>query len=117
MVQDCRWLATGQQLMCATEGTMTQGPYHDVTIMGYDAEAKGYKGYDADNSGMAPFVLVFKDNTWTFNYEFRMAGKPVKLRMTAFDLSRDGGSVKQEFSMGGGPWTLLGEGKVRKIGS
>jgi ketosteroid isomerase-like protein len=116
LVQDCRWFATGQQIICTTEGTLPPGPYHEVFVMGYDTEAKAYKGYDVDTSGMLPFTLVFKDNTWTFNYDFKLGGKPAKVRATAFDLARDGCSLKQELSIGGGAWTLVGEGKVHRIG-
>jgi hypothetical protein len=38
------------------------------------------------------------------------------VRATAFDLARDGCSLKQELSIGGGAWTLVGEGKVHRIG-
>jgi len=116
LVQDCRWFATGQQLICTTEGATPSGPYHEVFVIGYDTEAKAYKGYDVDNGGMLPFALAFKDNTWTWNYDFKVGGKPAKVRTTAFDLARDGASVKQELSTGGA-WTLLAEGKVHRIGS
>ncbi len=115
LVQDCRWLANGLHMMCATEGAMPPGPYHDIMVFGHDPEAKVYKGYDVDNSAMSPFTMTFKDNQWTWNYEFKMGGKPAKMRTTIYGGTRDGWSARQELSTGGA-WTLCSEGKATRIG-
>ena len=44
-----------------------------------------------------------------------MGGKPVKMRMTLFDLSKDGCSTRTEVAAGGGPFTVVGEGRARKL--
>ncbi len=114
---DCRWFASGQHVICTNEGTIPAGPYHEVFVMSYDTETKTYKGYDVDTAGITnPYTLTFKDNVWTFDYaNMKIAGKPFKLRVTLFDVAKDAFSVKQEFSTGGA-WTVVAEGKGRRIG-
>jgi hypothetical protein len=71
----------------------------------------------ADNTGMAsPFAIAFRNNTWTFDYDLKAGGKPVKLRTTMFDVAKDGCSFKQEMATGGGPFAVIGEGKAKKVG-
>ena len=84
-------------------------------MIGYNADAKAYTGYDVDNMGtFSPFTAVFKDNTWTISQELKVEGKPVKLRMTMYDLTNDSCSVKTEFSTGGA-WTVMAEGKSKRV--
>lgn len=116
MAMDCRWFAGGGNLFCAVDGTTPAGAYHDLMIFTYDADAKAFKGYDADNMGMAsPFALAFKKDTWTFDYDLKMAGKPAKLRLTLFDLAKDGCSFKQELATGGGALGMIAEGKAKRL--
>jgi ketosteroid isomerase-like protein len=113
---NCRWFPGGAHLICASEGTTPDGPYHEVTIYTYDAEAKAYRGFDTDNTGLAaPFGMVYGKGTWTFTYSLKAGGKPITMRMTLFDLSNDGCSFKQEVSTAGGPFTVVGEGKAKKL--
>jgi ketosteroid isomerase-like protein len=116
MTMDCRWFAGGSNLVCTADGMITSGGYHDVMVYSYDAGSKAYRGFDADNVGMGtPFALSFGNNTWTFLYDLRMDGKPVRMRMTLFDLSKDGCSIKQEISTAGGPFTLISDGTAKKL--
>ncbi len=113
---DCRWLSGGGQLICVSQGATPAGPYHEVALYTYDTEAKAYRGFDTDSTGMAaPFGIVYGKGTWTFTYNLRVGGKPVAMRMTIFDVTSDGCSFKQELSVGGAPLTLLAEGKGRKL--
>jgi len=117
MAMDCRWFAGGQHLFCTVDGPTPAGLYHDLMIFTYDAQAKALRGFDADNTGMAsPFAIAFRNNTWTFDYDLKAGGKPVKLRTTLFDVAKDGCSFKQEMAMGGGPFAVIGEGKAKKVG-
>jgi ketosteroid isomerase-like protein len=116
LTMDCRWQAGGTNLFCTVDGTLPGGPYHDVMIHTYDAAAKAYRGFDADNTGMAsPFGLSISKDAWTYTYDMKMDGKPVKVRSTIFNLSKDGYSFKQEVSVAGGPFTVIVEGAGRKL--
>ena len=113
---DCRWFMGGASLFCAVDGMTPAGPYHDLMIHVYDAEAKTYRGFDSDNTGMSnPFTLAFGKEGWTYSYEFKMNGKPVKMRMRLTDVTKDTCSYIQEVSTAGGPFTVISEGKGRKL--
>jgi ketosteroid isomerase-like protein len=113
---ECRWFVGGNGVLCKSQGAMPGGAaYHDFFMVGYNADAKGYTGFDVDNMGtFAPFSLTFKDNVWTINQELKADGKPVKLRLTMSDVTKDSCSMKTEFSTGGA-WTLMAEGKSKRV--
>ena len=113
---DCRWQAGGTNLFCTVDGTLPGGPYHDLMIHTYDPATKAYRGFDADNTGMAaPFGLSISKDAWTYAYDLKLDGKPVKMRMTMFNLSKDGCSFKQEVSVAGGPFAIVSEGTGKKL--
>jgi ketosteroid isomerase-like protein len=118
MSMDCRWFPGGSQVICVTRGATPAGPYHEVTFFTYDTEAKAYRGFDTDNTGLAsPFGVVYAKDTWVFTYNLKAGGKPVTMRMTIFDVTRDGCSFRQELSTGGGPFALIAEGRGKKLPS
>jgi ketosteroid isomerase-like protein len=113
----CRWFAGGQHLFCTVDGMTAAGVYHDLMVFTYDGEAKAYRGFDIDNTGMATqFAIAKATDAWTFNYDLKAGGKSAKMRMTLTDLTADSCSFKTEVAVGGGPFTLTGEGKAKKIG-
>jgi ketosteroid isomerase-like protein len=116
MIVDCRWFAGGTSMFCTTDGATPAGPYHDVMVYTYDAEARAYRGFDADSMGpAAPFLLTPSTDGWTFSYELKSGGKPLKLRLTLFNLSKDACSMKQEVATGGGPFVVVGEGTAQRL--
>jgi ketosteroid isomerase-like protein len=113
---DCRWFMGGGSLFCTVDGTTPAGPYHDLMIHVYDADAKTYRGFDSDNTGMSsPFTLSFGKDGWTYTYDLKMNGKLVKMRMMLTDVTKDTCSYKQEISAAGGPFTVISEGKGKKL--
>jgi ketosteroid isomerase-like protein len=113
---DCRWFSGGQHLFCTVDGSMPGGVYHDLMVFTYDGEAKAYRGFDIDNTGMATQFGVSAGKTaWTFSYDLKAEGKPVKMRMTLADMAADGCTFKQEMAFGGGPFTVFSEGSARKL--
>ena len=116
LAMECRWSPGGSNLLCANDGITPVGPYHEVMIFTYDADTKGYRGFDSDNTGLAsPFALVAGKDTWTFGYDLKVGGKTAKGRMTLYNLSNDGCQFKQEMSIGGGPFTPVAEGTGKKL--
>jgi ketosteroid isomerase-like protein len=113
---ECRWFVGGNGVLCKTQGAMPGGAaYHDFFMVGYNADAKTYTGYDVDNMGtFAPFTLAFKNNAWTINQELKADGKPMKIRMTMYDVTADSCSVKSEISTGGA-WTVMAEAKSKRV--
>jgi ketosteroid isomerase-like protein len=115
MAMDCRWFSGGQHLFCGLDGSTPGGPYHDLMVYTYDADAKAHRGFDIDSTGMATqFGVSLGKTEWAFTYDLKFGGKPVKMRMTLFDMTADGCRFKQELAAGGGPSTLIMEGSAKK---
>jgi ketosteroid isomerase-like protein len=116
MGMDCRWFAGGQHLFCTVDGVMPQGVYHDLMVFTYDGDAKAFHGFDIDNTGMATrFGLTVAKNTWAMLYDLKAGGKPFKMRMTLADMTAESCTFKQEMAMGGGAFSVVSEGKARKL--
>lgn len=116
MMMDCRWFAGGTNLFCTVDGMTPTGAYHDVMIYTYDADAKAFRGFDADSAGMAsPFALISSKDAWTFNYNLKAGGTPLRLRLTLYNLSKDACSFRQEVATAGGPFTVVGEGTAQRL--
>jgi ketosteroid isomerase-like protein len=113
---DCRWFSGGQHLFCTVDGSTPGGVYHDLMVFTYDGEAKAYRGFDIDNTGMATqFGVSPGKAAWTFRYDLKAEGKPVKMRMTLADMTADGCTFRQEMAAGGGPFAVISEGTAKKL--
>ena len=113
---DCQWFSGGFQVVCRSDGTTPAGPMQGLAVYGYDAEAKMYTAYGADNTGFGGLGKgSIQDKTWTYSFDFKVGGKPMKARSTIVEVSPTEVTLKDEFSAGGGPWALLGEGKATKV--
>jgi hypothetical protein len=97
-----------------TDGTGAMGELHEISVLGYDAEAKVYT-YDAfNNYGEAEhFKGTVQGDTWTWTSEAKMGGKPAKLRFTAKEVSPAMYTMKLEMATDSG-WTTVMEGKSTK---
>ncbi len=111
----CEWFAGGKQVFYKYGGTMAGTPYEEVGVYTYDPKVKTYSYYGIVNDGTSALgVLTIKPGSWLHAAEFQMAGKPAKTRFIMSDMSPAGGTWKQEVSVAGGPWTVMGEGKYTK---
>ena len=76
----CEWFAGGFSIVCRSDGKGPTGETHGLGILGYSTERKRYTYYGVDNSGMGG-DLSYGDlagDTWTWEGESLMGGKPVK---------------------------------------
>jgi len=113
----CEWFAGGFSLVCRSDGKGPTGETHGLGILGYSTERKRYTYYGVDNSGMGG-DLSYGDltgDTWTWEGESLMGGKPVKGHYTIKQVSPDSYTWKWEMSVGGGPWTLMAEGTDTRV--
>ena len=116
LAMNCRWLVGGTNLFCTVDGMLPGGPYHDVMVHTYDTATRTFRGFDADSTGMTvPFGLVIGKGSWVYTYDLRIGGKPVRMRMTLFDLSQNGCSYSQAVSTSGGPFVVVSEGTGRRL--
>ncbi len=96
-------------------GTMAGKAYQEMGAYFYDANAKGYGFHSIVNDGSSgPGKVQITPGTWVHPGEFVVDKKPMKSRFTLSAMTPTGGAWKYEMSIGGGPWTLLGEGKYSK---
>ena len=113
-VDQSRFMPGGFFLEIRTEGSGTIGVLKGLAVMGYDVAEKVYT-YDAfNNLGEADhFKGSVQGDTWTWNSEGMMDGKPTKLRFSAREVSPTMYTMK--FEMGtGSEWTTVMEGKATK---
>lgn len=86
-----------------------------MAIFSYDAEERTYTWFDIDNTGMNAIAHgSLQGNTWTFLFEMKAGGKPVKLKVGLVEQSPTVILNKAELSVDGGPWGLLIEAKFAK---
>ena len=111
----CEWFAGGFHLMCRHEGTRPAGNVTDLSIVAYDAEAKGYTYFTITSLGDTASVTgSLSGNTWTFLWDGKVAGKPAKFRYTEVQVSPTSYTFKTERSVAGGPWRVLEDGRAAK---
>ncbi len=112
----CEWFAGGFHLICRHEGTRPSGSVTDLSIMAYDAQAKGYTYFTINSLGDAASVTgVIKGHTLTYAWNGKVEGKPAKFRYTEIRESATSFTFKTERSIAGGPWRLLESGKSTKV--
>jgi hypothetical protein len=111
----CEWFAGGFHIVCRGEGTGPSGKRTSLGIEAYDVEAKVYvyNGIDSfgENEGAKGSLT---GNTWTWLWDGKAAGKPAKYRYTEVQVSPTSYTFKVEYSVAGGPWTVVQEGKSTK---
>lgn len=74
---NCQWFPGGGQVVCGTEGTAPTGPFKELTIYSYDADAKAYTVFDMDNAGFfAAGRGSFQGGNWMFMFDTRAGGSP-----------------------------------------
>ena len=114
----CEWFAGGFHVVCRGEFELTGSSERmtNLEIVSYDAEAKVYSyhgitSFGASVSGKGSVT----GNTWTWLWDEKVAGKPAKFRETRVEKSPTSHTFSLEYSVTGGPWTILEEGTVTKV--
>jgi hypothetical protein len=111
----CEWFAGGFHVVCRREST-GEGKRTQLEILAYDAEAKAYTYYGINSFGESHSSKgSLAGNTWTWLRDGKVAGKPAKFRETEEQVSPTSQTFKIEYSVAGGPWTVVVEGKATKV--
>jgi hypothetical protein len=112
----CEWFAGGFHVVCRSEGTGPTGKHTELYIFGFDAEAKAYTYYGITSEGESGSSKgSLAGSTWTWLWDGKAAGKPAKYRITEVEVSPTSYTFKIEYSVAGGPWTVVMEGKSAKV--
>jgi len=102
--------------VCRGEGTSPEGKRTGLSILAYDAEAKAYTYYGISSFGESDAAKgSLTGSTWTWLWDGKAAGKPAKFREIEEQVSPTSQTLKIEYSVAGGPWTVVMEGKSTKV--
>ena len=113
----CVWTAGGFGISCketlhmAAEGTVTS-----TGLMSYDAEAKNYIYSEVSSTGEA-FVSrgTVNGDTWVFENDSTMQGKPVHGRFTAKFTTKDTCELKYEMGPDANSMQVVMDGKETRV--
>jgi hypothetical protein len=111
----CDWFAGGFQVVCRGERRGPSGPYTDLAVLAYDAERNVYTYFYINSLGESSTSRgTLAADTWTWEWEVRVAGKPTTLRMTLVQRSPMAYTYKLEGTYPGAPWFPVEAGKDTK---
>jgi len=115
--QTCEWFAGGFHVVCRGDETGPSGKRTFLNIMAYDAETKGYTEYGISSFGESEYNKggSIVGNKRMFLWDADAGGKPAKFRYTEVHVSPMLYTYKAEASVGNEAWTVIGEGKIKKV--
>jgi hypothetical protein len=113
----CEWFTGGFQVVCRGEETGPTGKRAFLNLLSYDQEKKAYTEYSISSFGESEYDSggSFIGDKLTFLIDADAGGKPAKVRYTEVHSSPDFYTYQAEGSLGGGPWTTIGVGKITKV--
>jgi hypothetical protein len=119
MTETCEWLEGGFAIVCHAEGEFPSGPSTSIGILGFNAEDGKYTYYGADDSGATMTTVsrgTVAGDTWTYENESPMGGRPVRTRVTMTVLSPTAYTFLLERQDEHGTWAPVIESKATKVG-
>jgi hypothetical protein len=112
-----QWFPGGFFVVTHSDYKGPMGTAKGLAEIGYDSEAKAYTYHAIDSMG---FEISAKGqvegDTWTWQSESTMGGKPVKSRFTIKELSPTSYTMKFEMPDEKGAFQTISEGKATKAG-
>jgi hypothetical protein len=113
----CEWFAGGFHLVCRGEETGPTGKRAFLNILAYDPETSGYTEYGISSVGESEYSRggSIVGNERMFLWDAEVAGKTTKFRYSEVQVSPTLYTYQAETSVGGGPWTVIAEGKITKV--
>lgn len=115
----CDRFAGGFHVVCRGEEKGPTGTRTFLNILAYDEKAKAYTEYGISSLGDSEYStggsVVGNKRTFIKDLDSNGEGKPTKLRYIEVQVSPTLYTYHAEASIGGGPWTVIAEGKVTKV--
>src|SRR5215467_9594187 len=115
----CGWFSGGFHLVCRGEESGPTGKRTFLNIKTYDEKAKAYTEYGISSLGDSEYrtggSIVGNKRTYVKDLDSNVEGKPIKLRYIEVQVSPTFYTYQAEASIGGGPWTVIAEGKITKV--
>lgn len=114
--QTCEWFDGNFALVCHSDGTLQTESVKGFSIMGWDLAAKTYTYFSTNNWGQDSFSRgTIEGDTWTWNNESKVNGKPVIFRFTLKQVSPDVATYKFEMGAAGEPFKLMMDGTQTRV--
>ncbi len=115
----CVWTAGGFGVSCTEKADLgAMGKVTSVSLMAYDSEAKNYIHFEVDSNGEA-FVSrgTVNGDTWVFETDTPMMGKPAHSRFTVTYTSKDASEMKFEMGPDANSMQVILTGKQMRVKS
>jgi hypothetical protein len=112
---DCAWSPEGHYLVCEQNITDEKGSHQQLTVYTPSTEGSEFTFYTITGSA-APFTgkVKIEGNKWTYDNSFEQDGKKTEVR-TINLFTADEETFKTEYSVDGGPWTAMLDGKSHRV--
>lgn len=115
--QTCNWFAGRFHIVCRGEETGPTGKREFLNIIGYDQKTRAYTQHSISSFGETEDDRggsLIADKL-VFVIDGNAGSKRIKFRYTEVHVSPVLYTYRAEASLGGGPWTVVGEGKISKV--
>jgi hypothetical protein len=110
LTETCDWFTGGFGVVCYTETLRITDVLKTLTVLTYDAEEKIYRLYEFNSVGWSSAAKgTVAGDTWTFDGESKLGGKPIRSRLTIRLSSPDSAVMRSEVSIEGGPMIVFME--------
>lgn len=114
--QSCEWFDGDFALVCHSDARTQTGSVKGLSIMAWDPAAKTYTYFSTNSEGRGTFSRgTVEGDTWTWNSESKMNGKPVVVRFTLKQVSSDVATYKFEMGAAGEPLKLMMDGTETRV--
>jgi len=112
----CEWLDGNFALVCHTDGETHTGSVKGLSIMTWDPAVKTYTYFSTNSWGQGGFSRgKVEGDTWTWNNETTMNGKPMVVRFTLKQISPDVATYKLEMGAPGEPLKVMMDGRQNRV--
>ncbi len=115
----CSWTAGGFGVSCTEKLDLgAMGKSTSVSLMFYDSEAKNYVHSEVSSDGEAFTTRgVVNGDTWVFESDMTMGGKPMHNRFTLTYTSKETNEMKYEIGPDANSMQLIMTGKETRVKS
>jgi hypothetical protein len=114
--QICEWFDGNFALVCHSDGKTQASSVRGLSIMSWDPAAKTYTYFETNTWGRNVFSRgIVEGDTWTWNNESKINGKPVLTRFTLKQVSPDLATYKLEMGGASEVMNLMMDGKQTRV--
>ena len=112
---DCEWSPQSHYLVCEQSITDEKGTHQQLTVYTPSENGSDFTYYTIAGSN-APFTgkVKIEGNKWTYDNSFEQDGKKTEVRTTNL-FTADEETFKTEYSVDGGAWTTMLDGKSHRV--